>query len=355
MVNEKYLFRYLIDKLYRDNYLREDEIVFLLENVKLYGNDYLIQKADETRRRVYGDRVFMRGLIEISNYCKRQCRYCGISALNPKVHRYRLTKEEILASCDKGYGLGFRAFVLQGGEDSQFTDDLLTDLIYEIKERYPDAAVTLSLGERSFQSYRKLLGAGADRYLLRHETASRELYESIHINSSYDARLEALRNLKRLGYQVGAGFMVGIPKQTKADLAQDLLFLKELDPEMVGLGPFIPHRDTIYRDEEPGSLEDTLTMLALTRLFLPYALLPSTTALASIDENGRELGLKAGANVVMPNLSPVHIRDDYSLYDGKVSSGYEAGEHRKSLEKRICQAGYKVDMSKGDHIRWKSN
>lgn len=355
MVNEKHLFEHLIDKLYRYNFLNEDEIIFILENVNLYDKDYLIKKADETRKRVYGTKVYMRGLIEVSNYCKRRCKYCGINALNNNVHRYRLSTEDILDSCEKGYNLGFRTFVLQGGEDSHFTDAILVNMIHQIKKRYPDVAITLSLGEREYGSYEKLLLAGADRYLLRHETSNKELYERIHDNSSYENRIQSLWDLKSLGYQIGAGFMVGIPQQTKADLAKDLLFLKELDPEMVGIGPFIPQKDTIYRNESPGTLEDTIMMVALTRLFLPNALIPSTTALASIHENGRELGLKAGANVVMPNLSPVDIRENYSLYDGKISSGYEGAECRSSLENRICQAGYMVDMSRGDNIKWKNN
>ena len=355
MVNEKNLFKHLIEKLYKDNFLNEDELVFILDNINIYGRDYLVKKADETRRKVYGTSVYMRGLIEISNYCKRQCKYCGISALNSNVHRYRLTLKDILECCEKGYNLGFRTFVMQGGEDSYFTDSILTNIILEIKRRYPDVAITISLGERDFLSYEKLLVAGADRYLLRHETINEKLYNDIHMNSNYENRIKSLWDLKSIGYQIGAGFMVGIPNQRKSDLAKELLFLKELDPEMVGIGPFIPHKDTVYRDESPGTLEDTITMVALTRLFLPNALIPSTTALASIDENGRELGLKAGANVVMPNLSPVDMRKDYSLYDGKVSSGYEGAESRKLLEDRVCQAGYKVDMSRGDNIKWKTN
>lgn len=355
MVNEKHMYEYLINKLYEEHFLNEDELIFILENANLYGIDYLVQKADETRRRVYGDIVYMRGLIEISNYCKRQCKYCGISALNNKVHRYRLTPEDILKCCENGYNLGFRTFVIQGGEDSYFTDSILANIILEIKKRYSDIAITLSLGERDRLSYERLIGAGADRYLLRHETINKNLYNDIHINSSYENRINSLWDLKRIGYQIGAGFMVGIPNQSKSDLAKELLFLKELDPDMVGIGPFIPHKDTVYRDELAGTLEDTITMVALTRLFLPNALIPSTTALSSIHENGRELGLKAGANVVMPNLSPVDIRDDYSLYDGKVNTGYEAAECRESLENRICQAGYKVDMSRGDNIKWQKN
>ena len=353
MVNEKLLFKFLIDKLYRHNFLTEDEIVFILENIYLYGNDYLIQKANETRIKSYGTRVYMRGLIEISNYCKNKCKYCGINALNSKVHRYRLTPDEILECCEKGYSLGFRTFVLQSGEDSYFTDSILESIIIEIKRRYLDVAVTLSIGERDYESLKKLLESGADRYLLRHETINEELYDSIHVNSSYENRIKSLWNLKEIGYQIGAGFMVGIPNQTKMDLARDLIFLKELDPEMVGIGPFIPHKDTVYRDEAAGRLEDTITMLALTRLFLPNALIPSTTALASIHENGRELGLKAGANVVMPNLSPMDVREDYALYDGKAYQGYEGAECINLLEKRINKIGYIVDMSRGDNIEWK--
>ena len=353
MVNEKQLFKLLIDKLFIQNFLNEEEIIFILENINLYGMKDLIQKADEVRRRVYGDKVYMRGLIEISNYCKRKCKYCGINALNGNIHRYRLTKDDILECCERGYHLGFRTFVLQGGEDEHFTDSMLVDIILKIKERYPDAAVTLSIGERDHLSYEKFLVAGADRYLLRHETINKALFEDIHMDSSYDHRIQSLWDLKAIGYQVGAGLMVGIPNQTKEDLAKDLLFLKKLEPEMVGIGPFIPHKDTIFRDELAGTLEDTITMVALTRLFLPNALIPSTTALASIHEYGRELGLQAGANVVMPNLSPVDVREDYSLYDGKISSGYEAAEYRALLENRIYEAGYMVDMSRGDNIKWK--
>jgi len=352
MVNEKYLFKYLINKLHKENFLNEEELIFILDNVNIYGRDYLMEKADETRKKFYGNRVYLRGLVEISNYCKRKCKYCGINALNKNIHRYRLSKDRILKSCEDGYNLGFRTFVLQGGEDNYFTDELLVGIIMELKERFPDAAVTLSLGERDHESYERLYLAGADRYLLRHETINPKLFEAIHINCHYDERIESLWNLKRIGYQVGAGFMVGIPNQTTEDLARELLFLKELEPEMVGIGPFTPHRDTVYKDELAGTLEDTITILALIRLFLPKALIPATTALASIHRDGRELGLKAGANVVMPNLSPVDVRKDYSLYDGKVSTGYEAAEYRKQLEEEIRRIGYIVDMSRGDYIRW---
>lgn len=343
----------LIDKLYETNNLEYDELAYLLQNIEETGKDYLIEKAHETRMKVYGDKVYMRGLIEFTNYCKKGCKYCGISGTNKNIDRYRLSLEEILLCSEMGYNLGYRTFVLQGGEDNYYSDDMIIDIITAIKTKYPDVAITLSIGEKSYESYERYYKAGADRYLLRHETASRELFDRIHTNSNYNNRIECLWNLKKIGYQVGAGFMVGIPTQTKEDLAKDLLFLKELDPEMVGIGPFIPHKDTIYKDEQGGTLEDTITMIALTRLFLPSSLLPATTALGTIHPLGREQGIKAGANVVMPNLSPTSVREKYSLYDGKICTGDEAAECRNCIEKRIVSSGFSIDMSRGDNIKWR--
>lgn len=343
----------LIDKLYETNNLEYDELAYLLQNIEETGKDYLIEKAHETRMKVYGDKVYMRGLIEFTNYCKKGCKYCGISGTNKNIDRYRLSLEEILLCSEMGYNLGYRTFVLQGGEDNHYSDDMIIDIITAIKTKYPDVAITLSIGEKSYESYERYYKAGADRYLLRHETASRELFDRIHTNSNYNNRIECLWNLKKIGYQVGAGFMVGIPTQTKEDLAKDLLFLKELDPEMVGIGPFIPHKDTIYKDEQGGTLEDTITMIALTRLFLPSSLLPATTALGTIHPLGREQGIKAGANVVMPNLSPTSVREKYSLYDGKICTGDEAAECRNCIEKRIVSSGFSIDMSRGDNIKWR--
>lgn len=343
----------LIDKLYETNNLEYDELAYLLQNIEETGKDYLIEKAHETRMKVYGDKVYMRGLIEFTNYCKKGCKYCGISGANKNIDRYRLSLEEILLCSEMGYNLGYRTFVLQGGEDNHYSDDMIIDVITVIKTKYPDVAITLSIGEKSYESYERYYKAGADRYLLRHETASRELFDRIHTNSNYNNRIECLWNLKKIGYQVGAGFMVGIPTQTKEDLAKDLLFLKELDPEMVGIGPFIPHKDTIYKDEQGGTLEDTITMIALTRLFLPSSLLPATTALGTIHPLGREQGIKAGANVVMPNLSPTSVREKYSLYDGKICTGDEAAECRNCIEKRIVSSGFSIDMSRGDNIKWR--
>jgi len=343
----------LIDKLYKTNNLDYDELMFILDGIEESGKNYLIEKAHETRMKTYGDKVYMRGLIEFTNYCKKGCKYCGINISNKNVERYRLSLRDILLCCEIGYNLGYRTFVLQGGEDDHYLDDMVVEIITEIKGKYPDVAITLSIGEKSYESYELYYNAGADRYLLRHETASRNLFEKIHTNSNYDNRIECLWNLKKIGYQVGAGFMVGIPTQTKEDLAKDILFLKELDPEMVGIGPFIAHKDTIYKDQVGGTLRDTITMIALTRLFLPFSLLPATTALGTIDSFGREQGIKAGANVVMPNLSPIKVREKYSLYDGKICTGDEAAECRKCIEHRIVSSGFSIDMSRGDNIKWR--
>ncbi len=339
----------IIDKLYLTNNLKYEELVFILNNIGENEREYLIQKAHETRLNSYGNKVFFRGLIEFSNYCKKSCKYCGINATNKNIERYRLSLEDILLTCDEGYKLGYRTFVLQSGEDDFYTDDMLITLITAIKEKYTDVAITLSIGEKSYESYEKYFKAGADRYLLRHETASKDLFNKIHRNTNFENRIKCLWNLKKIGYQVGSGFMVGIPSQSKEDLADDILFIKKLEPEMVGIGPFIPHRDTIYKYEVGGTLEDTITMIALTRLFLPHSLLPATTALGTINPLGREKGLKAGANVVMPNLSPTNVREKYSLYDGKICTGEEAAECRNCIEKRIVASGFTVDFSRGDH------
>ena len=311
----------------------------------------LIKEADRIRRSIYGDRVFLRGLIEVSNVCRSNCYYCGIRHGNSHVDRYRLTKEEILACCEQGFQLGFRTFVLQGGEDPYLDDKRLVDIISSVREKYPACAITLSFGEKPKESYQRLFEAGANRYLLRHETASDDHYRRLHPdNLSLDHRKKCLYTLKEIGYQVGAGFMVDSPFQTVGNLAEDLLFLKELEPHMVGIGPFIPQKDTPLGKEKAGTLSHTITMLALTRLLLPEALLPSTTALGSIDPHGREQGLQAGANVVMPNLSPIEARSKYSLYDHKVSSGAEAAEGLENLIAQIRMAGYQADFSRGDHI-----
>ncbi len=311
----------------------------------------LRRAARKIRETYYGDKVYTRGLIEFTNYCKNNCYYCGIRRGNSHAVRYRLSKEEILACCENGYGLGFRTFVLQGGEDPWYTDERMEDIVRGIRKRYPDCAITLSIGERSKESYRRFREAGADRYLLRHETADAEHYRSLHPSSmSLKERMQCLYDLRELGYQVGAGFMVGSPGQTVHCLAEDLVFLRELQPQMVGIGPFIPHHDTEFAGEPAGSVELTLFLLSVIRILLPKSLLPATTALGTLDPEGRERGLRAGANVVMPNLSPVKNRKLYDLYDNKICTGEEAAECRDCLSRRVKSAGFRLVCERGDAV-----
>lgn len=309
------------------------------------------KEAVRIRKAYYGDKVYLRGLIEFTNYCKNNCYYCGIRCGNKNAVRYRLSKEEILSCCENGYALGFRTFVLQGGEDVWFTDERMEDMIRAIRKRYPDCAITLSVGEKSYESYKRFKEAGADRYLLRHETANEAHYGKLHPAAmSLKARKQCLYDLKALGYQVGAGFMVGAPYQTKECLAEDLVFLKELDPQMVGIGPFIPHHDTRFADEEAGSVALTLFLLSVIRILLPKVLLPATTALGTLDPKGREKGLSVGANVVMPNLSPVKNRRQYDLYDNKICTGEEAAQCKECLARRVESAGYRIVSERGDAL-----
>ena len=346
----------LINKLIKNNHLSEEELIHLIDNISSEDKNYLFKKASETRYKYYGNKVFLRGLIEFTNYCKNDCYYCGIRCSNKSIDRYRLSLNDILECCKVGYELGYKTFVLQGGEDPYFTDDKMVSILKSIKEQYKDCAITLSLGEKSYASYKKFFDAGADRYLLRHETASSEHYSLLHPkNLSLENRKNCLLNLKKIGFQVGAGFMVESPFQPSSNLAKDLLFLKELEPHMVGIGPFIPHHDTKFKDSNTGSLDKTLVMLALTRLLLPTVLLPATTALGTINPLGRELGLKAGANVIMPNLSPKELRKKYSLYDNKVGTGDEAAESKRLIEEKINKAGFILDTSRGDSITWSRN
>jgi biotin synthase len=306
--------------------------------------------AAEAREQHYGKKVFFRGLIEFSSYCKNDCYYCGLCRSNKAAARYRLTEAEILDCCRTGHALGFRTFVLQGGEDPHFTDDRMCRIVSEIRSRFPDCAITLSLGERSRESFQRLYDAGADRYLLRHETADEAHYGKLHpAELSLSNRKRCLYDLKEIGFQVGAGFMVQSPYQTYDTLAEDFLFLRDLRPHMVGIGPFIPQKDTRFRDYPTPSPDKTLALLSLVRLMLPVVLLPATTALGTVDRLGREKGLKAGANVVMPNLSPVDHRKDYALYDNKICTGEEAAECLACLTRRIQSVGFEPDFSRGDH------
>ena len=341
----------LVGKLYETHDLTDEELISLINSDDSEVSELLRQRADETRQKYYGKKVFLRGLIEISSFCKNNCLYCGIRRDNKNAQRYRLSREEILSCCENGYELGFRTFVMQGGEDAFYDDRFMCDIISEIKNRYPDCAVTLSLGERSAQSYKRMKEAGADRYLLRHETADVELYKKLHPNNmSLENRKKCLFKLKKLGYQVGAGFMVGAPFQTVENLVSDLRFLQDLQPQMIGIGPFIPHHDTPFADEKQGSLELTLRLLGIIRLMFPKVLLPATTALGTISPTGREMGLKTGCNVIMPNLSPVKVRKKYDLYDNKICTGEEAAECKGCLQRRVQSAGYEIVSERGDCV-----
>ena len=355
MSDTKNLRRYcdLADRLEYEKDLTDEELGLVLMCDIPGFDEYLTEKARTVREKIYGRDVYIRGLIEFTNYCRNNCNYCGIRCGNDNIGRYRLGEDEILSCCDTGYDLGFRTFVLQGGEDPFFTDDVLVPIIKKIKQRHPDTAVTLSIGERSRESYERLFDAGADRYLLRHETADREHYEALHPqNMSYDNRIRCLKNLRDIGYQVGCGMMIGSPGQTVRQIIKDIRFIQEFSPEMVGTGPFIPHHDTVYADCRPGTAAMTLRVLSVIRLLLPDVLLPATTALGTIDPSGREKALRAGANVVMPNLSPKGVRDKYSLYDNKICTGEEAAECVRCLSARISATGYHIAVSRGDHIRY---
>lgn len=322
----------------------------LLETDNTKGIEALYAFARETAQSIYGKRIFIRGLIEFSNYCKNDCLYCGIRRSNDNADRYRLTKNQILECCHEGYELGFRTFVLQSGEDPYFTDERICDIVSEIKQKYPDCAITLSLGEKTKESYQKYYEAGADRYLLRHETANEEHYRMLHpLELSLAKRKQCLWDLKEIGYQVGCGFMVGSPYQTIETLYEDLQFIRELQPHMVGIGPFIPQHDTPFANEAAGTMEMTLRLLSIIRLIHPNVLLPATTALGTIHPLGREKGILAGANVVMPNLSPVSVRKKYELYDNKICTGDEAAECRFCMQKRMENIGYEVAVSRGDY------
>ncbi|MBE6027226.1 MAG: [FeFe] hydrogenase H-cluster radical SAM maturase HydE [Clostridiales bacterium] len=344
----------LADKLEAEGNLTDDELKTVLLFDAPGFDEYLAGKARAVREKHYGKEVYLRGLIEFTNYCKNNCYYCGIRRGNANAERYRLSEDQILSCCDMGYELGFRTFVLQGGEDPYYTDELVVSIVSGIKERHPDCAVTLSIGEREKESYQKFFDAGADRYLLRHETADKEHYGMLHPDElSFDHRMQCLRDLKEIGYQVGTGMMVGSPYQTTEHLVKDLRFLKDFGPEMVGIGPFIPHHDTQFADCKAGTVDMTLRLLSMIRLMLPDVLLPATTALGTIDPRGREKGILAGANVVMPNLSPSDVRGKYLLYDNKICTGDEAAECIRCMAMRISSVGYETVVARGDHIAFR--
>ncbi len=337
----------LITDIKNSNDFSDESILNIIKSNKY--DDELFIEADKIRREIYGDDVYIRGLIEFTNYCKNDCLYCGIRRSNLSCDRYRLSKEEIYECSDTGYELGFRTYVLQGGEDMSFSDKYICEIVYNIKSKHPDCAVTLSIGERSRQSYLDFKNAGADRYLLRHETANDEHYKKLHpLSMSLENRKKCLFTLKELGYQVGSGFMVGSPFQTHECLVEDLRFLQKLQPDMIGIGPFLSHKNTPFKDFDNGDLDLTLRLIALLRLIFPKALIPSTTALGTLHPMGREKGLKCGANVVMPNLSPVKTRKKYDLYDNKICTGEESAQCRSCLEQRVKSTGYKIVTDRGD-------
>lgn len=340
----------IIEHLAAERTLSAEELSVLLKTENADALEKLRSLAAETAQRIYGNEVYIRGLIEFTNYCKNDCYYCGIRRSNGKAQRYRLTEEQILECCKEGYGLGFRTFVLQGGEDPYFTDARICGLVAAIKAKYPDCALTLSIGEKPRESYQAYFDAGADRYLLRHETADELHYGRLHPpEMSFSNRMRCLRDLKDIGYQTGCGFMVGSPYQTTETLHADLMFIKELKPEMVGIGPFIPQKDTPFGEKAAGTLEMTLRLLSIIRLMHPHVLLPATTALGTIHPKGRERGILAGANVVMPNLSPVNVREKYKLYDNKICTGDEAAECRFCMQRRMESIGYQVVTARGDY------
>jgi biotin synthase len=342
---------FLAQKLISEKTLSKEEFVSLINERDRETEKLLCDEAVRVRKEIYGNSVYIRGLIEISNICKNDCFYCGIRKSNNNCERYRLSPEDIYSCCDEGYGLGMRTFVLQGGEDGYYSDDIVCEIVSNIKNKYPDCAVTLSLGERSKSSYKKLYDAGADRYLLRHETADKGHYNKLHPEKmSFDNRIKCLYDLKEIGFQTGCGFMVGSPFQTTGNIADDLLFIKSFDPDMCGIGPFIPHCDTVFKNENAGSVFLTCFLLSVIRLMKPNVLLPATTALGTLHPDGREMGIASGANVVMPNLSPQSVRKKYALYDNKLSDGAESAQSIEKLKNKMSLIGYEIVTDVG-HIK----
>lgn len=340
----------LILKLDKEKQLNKAEWIQLFETADDNDREYARGLAQNIAKAQLGNKIYMRGLIEISNICKNDCLYCGIRKSNCNVVRYRMSRDDIFRCCRIGYERGFRTFVLQGGEDGYFTDEILTEIVSGIKEKYPDCAITLSLGERSRESYEKLFKAGADRYLLRHETATCRHYERLHPeNLSFENRMECLRNLKEIGFQTGCGMMIGSPYQTAENLANDMLFLEEFKPHMIGIGPFLPAENTPFEKEKAGSLTETLFVLSLVRIMLPNVLLPATTALGTLAKNGRQRAILSGANVMMPNISPTENRKNYSLYSGKIGTGEDAEKSVENVVTSLKEIGYEPTVARGDY------
>jgi len=342
--------RGLTDKLEAERALAKEEWTQLIGTFTDGDREYAREKAQRAAQGRFGNGVFFRGIVEFTNFCKNDCLYCGIRRSDREIARYRLTKEEILACCRGGYAAGFRTFVLQGGEDPFYDDERMTDIVSSIRAEFPDCAITLSIGEKPRESYQKFFDAGANRYLLRHETANEEHYRKLHPPAqSFAERMRCLRDLRDIGYQTGCGMMVGSPYQSVETLAEDMMFMCGFGPQMIGLGPFIPHHGTPFRDFPAGSTETTLMLLSLCRLMLPDVLLPATTALGTVSADGRKLGVLAGANVIMPNLSPPADREKYMLYDNKAITGDDAAESLQVLQGHLDSIGYRLVSARGDY------
>jgi biotin synthase len=342
----------LINKLQQNQILEKEEFEWLLNSFTVQTSEYLYETARNMAKKFFGNKIYSRGLIEFTNYCKNDCYYCGIRRSNCKVERYHLSFDDIMSCCENGYELGFRTFVLQGGEDLSYTDEDIVNIVSRIKKLYPDCAVTLSIGEKSYESYLKYFESGADRYLLRHETSNELHYNKLHPSElTISNRKRCIFDLKRIGYQVGTGIMVGSPYQTVENIVEDLFFMKVLNPQMIGIGPYIPHHDTPFKNQKSGSLDLTVFLIGILRLMFPNALIPATTSLGTIDPNGREKGILAGANVVMPNLSPINVRKKYELYDNKICTGEEAAECKDFLDNRVKKIGYEIVVDRGDFVK----
>lgn len=338
-----------VDTLRLERTLSDEKFRQLLTECDEATLRFINEQAREVTLRQFGNRIFIRGLIEVSNCCRNNCYYCGIRKSNKQIERYRLTPESILDCCRQGYDIGFRTFVLQGGEDNALTDERIESVVADIRRLFPDCAITLSLGEKPHEVYERLFRAGANRYLLRHETYDRTHYGQLHpAEMSCEHRQQCLQDLKSIGYQTGTGIMVGSPGQTVEHIIQDIRFIEKLQPQMIGIGPFLPHHDTPFAQCPSGTLEQTLLLLSIFRLMHPSALIPSTTALATLTTDGRERGILAGANVVMPNLSPQDSRKKYELYNNKASLGAESAEGLAALQRQLQAIGYEISYERGD-------
>ena len=341
--------KHLIDTLRERHELAPYQYKALLMMRDADDVEYLMSQARKMSQEQFGTGIYLRGLIELSNVCRNDCLYCGIRCSNRDVTRYTLTHEQVLASCEQGYQLGFRTFVLQGGEWSEERSQWIADIIAAIRQGWPDCAITLSLGEHPRETYALWREAGADRYLLRHETHNERLYSLLHPQGmTLQHRLQCLDWLKELGYQVGAGIMVGSPFQTLNSIVEDIQYLISFKPHMIGIGPFIPQHDTPFARFPAGNVDLTARLYAILRLAVPTALIPTTTAMATLTPDGRLKGILAGANVVMPNLSPEDLRAYYALYDNKAALGAESAQGIKKLADELATIGYHIDWSRGD-------